>query len=133
MPNAVYPKFKEQALQGGVTLLTGLVKVMVIDEQDYTYDEAHEFLSSVPVAARIATSGALTGKTFANGLFDADDTTIASVTGDQSEALLLFIDTGNPATSRLVAYFNTGVTNLPILPNGSGINVLWNASGIFQL
>lgn len=133
MANAVYPKFKEQALQGGVNLSAGAVKVVIVDAEEYTYNAAHEFLSDIPSGGRIAISPALANKTFANGLFDADNVSIPSVTGDQSEIIVLFIDTGNPATSRLIAYFDTGVTGLPVLPNSGGINVNWNASGIFQL
>jgi hypothetical protein len=133
MANAVYPKFKEQALQGGVNLSAGAVKVVIVDAEEYTYNAAHEFLSDIPSGGRIAISPALANKTFLNGLFDADNVSIPSVTGDQSEIIVLFIDTGNPATSRLITYFDTGVTGLPVLPNGGGINVNWNASGIFQL
>ena len=37
------------------------------------------------------------------------------------------------ATSPLVAYIDTGVTGLPVTPNGGDIAVAWNASGIFAL
>ena len=100
---------------------------------DYTYSAAHDFLDDVPLAARVATSPNLGSKTFANGLFDAADTTFTAVTGDVSEALIIYVDTGAAATSRLVAFFDTGVTGLPVTPNGGDINVVWNASGIFQL
>jgi hypothetical protein len=43
------------------------------------------------------------------------------------------VDTGTAATSPLVAYIDTGVTGLPVTPNGGNITVTWNASGIFQL
>jgi hypothetical protein len=55
------------------------------------------------------------------------------VTGNSIEALLIYIDTGSAATSRLVAYIDTGVTGLPVTPNGGDIVITWNASGIFQL
>ena len=37
------------------------------------------------------------------------------------------------ATSPLVAFIDTGVTNLPVPPNGGDIAITWNASGIFSL
>ena len=134
MANAVYPIWKQELLQGTAnTSLTGNIKAVLIDLADYTYSAAHDFLDDVPVAARVATSPNLASKTFVNGLFDAADTTFSAVTGDVSEALILYVDTGSAATSRLVAFFDTGVTGLPVTPNGGDINVQWNVSGIFQL
>jgi hypothetical protein len=52
--------------------------------------------------ARIATSGNLTGKTFSDlADIDFDDPTFATASGITIEAVLLFIDTGVEATSRL--------------------------------
>lgn len=131
MANAVYPKWLEALLQGSSdSTLNGNVKAVLIDTADYSYDPAHDFLDDVPAAARVATSANLASKTYTNGTFDAGDATFSAVTGDQSEALILYIDTGSAATSRLVAYIDTGVTGLPVTPNGGDINVQWNASGI---
>lgn len=131
MPNVLYPKYKEQRLQGGANLSSGNVKAVLVDLADYTYSAAHEFLSDVPVAGRVATSGNLASKTFTNGTFDSADFSFTAVTGDQSEALIVFIDTGTPSTSRLVAFYDTGVSGLPVTPNGGDINVTVNASGWF--
>ncbi|MCA3307614.1 MAG: hypothetical protein ING00_17635 [Roseomonas sp.] len=133
MANALYPKFKEQALQGGVSLASGNIKAVLVDLADYTYDAAHEFLSDVPAAARVATSGNLASKTFTNGVFDSADPSFTAVTGDVSEALILFIDTGTPGTSRLIAFYDTGVSGLPVTPNGGNISNTVNASGWFGL
>ena len=105
--NRIYPKFKEQALQGGVNLASGNIKAVLVDLADYTYSDAHEFLSDVAVAGRVATSGNLASKTFTNGVFDTADFSFANAVGDPSEAIILYIDTGAPATSRLI-YFNDG-------------------------
>lgn len=135
MANAVYPKYKEALLGGSsnISLSSGTVKVILVDLADYTYSSAHDFLDDVPAGARVATSSALASKSVTNGLFDAADLTLTSVTGDQSEALIFYIDTGSEATSRLVAFIDTGVTGLPVTPNGGDINLAFNASGIFQL
>lgn len=134
MANAYYPKWKENLLQGTANnTLNGSVKAVLIDLAGYSYSAAHQFLSDIPAIDRIAISGALAGKTFTNGRFDADNATFTAVTGDVSEALALFIDTGNPATSPLIMYIDTGVPEFPITPNGGNINVTWNASGIFDL
>lgn len=133
MPNAIYPKFKEQALQAGVNLSSSNVKAVLVDLADYTYSSTHEFLSDVAAIGRVATSANLASKTFTNGTFDFADFAFTAVTGDQSEAVIFYIDTGTATTSRLIAFFDTGITGIPVTPNGGDINITVNASGLFTL
>ena len=138
MANAVYPKFKEALLKdtaafdlsaGGVD-----VRVILIDLADYTYDVAHNMLDDVPAGARVAVSTALASKTVSTaGVFDAADKTLSAVTGDVSEAIIIYQHTGTESTSQLICFLDTGVTGLPVTPNGSDITLTFNASGIFAL
>ena len=67
----------------------------------------------------------------AAGTFDGDNVTFSAVTTATSiEALIIYRNTGTATTSRLVLYEDTGVTGLPVTPNGGDITVTWNASGI---
>lgn len=138
MANALYPKWKEaieQATANSAMNGTGTtgVYVALIDTGAYTYGAAHEFYSSV-VAGQIGTEVELGTKTFTNGVFDAADSTFATVSGTTVEALVIFIkNAGANTTWRLVAYIDTGVTGLPVTPNGGNIGVTWNGSGIFAL
>ena len=134
MANALYPLWKEQLLQftANNNLSVGTVKVALIDTGTYTYSAAHQFWSSAS-AASIGTPQTLSSKTFTNGTFDAADATFTAVTGASVEALIIWIDTGTPSTSPLVAYLDTSVTGLPVTPNGGNITITWNASGIFAL
>lgn len=134
MANAIYPKYKEAILGGGANtdLLTGTVKVALVDTGVYTYNAADQFLTSLTgVVGTAQTIGAT--KSVTNGLFDGGDVTYTSVTGNSVEALVIYIDTGTAGTSRLVAYIDSSVTGLPVTPNGGNITITWNASGIFQL
>jgi hypothetical protein len=135
MANAIYPKFKAALFTQAANsnLSTGDVKVALIDTADETYDAADEFLSDITGAGIVDTSGNLVSKTFTSGLFDAADPVFAAASGDPSEALLIYIDTGVAATSRLVAWIDTGVTGLPVTPNSGDINIWFNASGIWQM
>jgi hypothetical protein len=135
MANAIYPAYKQALLDGSsnIDLNDGDVRVILVDTNDYTYSSAHDMLDDVAAGSRVKVSTALQNTTVTNGLFDADDITLSSVTGDQSEALIIYIHTGTESTSRLVAYIDTGVTGLPVTPNGGDINLAWSASGIFQL
>jgi hypothetical protein len=138
MANALYPKWKEALLQNSSdsdldgTGATG-VWAALIDTGAYTYNAAHDFYNDL--AGIVGTDVELaSGKTFTNGVFDADDITLVSVTGNQSEAIVLYRkNAGANTTWRLIAYIDTGVTGLPVTPNGGNINIAWNASGIFAL
>lgn len=134
MTNAIYPKYKETILGAATNtnLLTGTVKVALVDTGVYTYNAAHQFVTSLTgVVGTAGTIGAT--KSVTNGLFDGGDVTFSAVTGNSVEALVIYVDTGSAATSPLVAYIDTGVTGLPVTPNGGDISITWNANGIFQL
>jgi len=135
MANAIYPNYKEALLSGSSNIaLTGTVKVGLIDSANVSYSTADTFLSDINTGSgSIIASATIANPTVTDGLFDGDDVTFSAVTGDQCEALLIWIDTGAEATSRLVAYLDTGVSGLPVTPNGSDIDIEWNVSGIFQL
>lgn len=138
MANALYPLWKQEALKAtAASSLNGTgttgVYVALIDTGTASYNAANQFFSSV-VAGQVGTEQELTSKTFTNGLFDAADVTFPSVTGNTAEALVIFVKTaGANTTWPLVAWIDTGVTGLPVTPNGGNINLAFNASGIFQL
>lgn len=133
MANAIYPKYKEAIIQSSTnSSLTGTVKVALVDTGTYTYNAAHDFYDDVS-AAVVGTPGTLGTKTYTDGVFDAADITFTAVSGNSVEAIVIYIDTGTPSTSRLVAYMDTGFTGLPVTPNGGNITINWNASGIFAL
>jgi selenophosphate synthase len=134
MANAIYPKWKEALIQGSAnTSLTGTVKAVFLDTADEAYSAADTFLSDVTGAGIVGTAQTLANKTFVNGTLDADDVTFTAVSGDQSEAILIYIDTGVGATSRLVAFLDTGYTGLPVTPSGGNITITWAAGGIFTI
>jgi len=135
MANALFDKGREGFLAGDIDWEADVIKAVLIDTADYTVNlAAHQFLSDIPLAARVATSEPLTGKTVANGVADAGDLTFAAVNGDSVEGLVLYQDTGVEGTSRLITYIDTA-TGLPVTPNGGDINVVWDSgvNKIFKL
>lgn len=134
MANALYTKFKEALLSGSVNLSSNTIKAVLVDSADYTVTLATDAnLSDVPSIARTAT-GTLASKTVTNGVFDAADLTLTAVTGDPSEAIVIYKDTGTESTSTLIAYIDTA-TGLPVTPNGGDITIQFDngASKIFAL
>lgn len=135
MANTLYNKGREGFLDGSIDWDTDDIRVILIDVADYTVDLAtHDFLNDVPGAARVAVSGSLASKTVTNGVADAADVTFTAVTGDQSEALVIYKHTGVDSTSRLIAYIDSA-TGLPVTPNGGDITVAWDngSNKIFTL
>lgn len=135
MANALYGLGRQAFLDGDIDWAAHDIKVVLVDVNDYTVNiNTHQFLSDVPGGARVATSGNLAGKSSTLGVADANDVTFSAVTGDQSEALVIYRDTGNAATSPLIAYIDTA-TGLPVTPNGADITVTWDngANKIFAL
>ena len=137
MANRLYSLYKQSLLGTGVNLATGTVKVQLVDTGAYTFSDTHQFLSSIPAAARIGTPVTLGSKTVASGVFDAADSTFTSVpagtgTAANVEAMVIYRDTGDATTSDLVAYIDAA-TGLPFTPDGGNQNVTWPSAGIFNL
>lgn len=132
MANALYPKFKELLLKGDIDLENDTIKIAIVDLADYTYSSAHDFLNDIG-SAIVGTPVTLTSKTVTNGTFDFADPTLVAVSGDPCEAVILYKDTGNTATSPLIAYIDSGAIGLPVTPNGGNIGLQVNASGCFSL
>lgn len=135
MANALYDLARQAFLEGNIDWVADNIKVTLVDTNDYTVNLAtHEFYSSIPVAARVSTSANLVSKTATAGVADAGDVTFSVVTGDVSEALVIWQDTGSEATSRLIAFMDIA-TGLPVTPNGGDITVQWSngVNKIFKL
>jgi hypothetical protein len=133
MSNSIYPIYKQALLDdlSDIDLNDGTVKVALIDTNTYSYSAAHDFYNDL--SGVVGTPQTIGNTTVTNGVFDGDNVTFTAVTGASVEALVIYIDTTNVATSRLVAFIDTGVTGLPVTPNGGDITITWNASGIFAL
>jgi hypothetical protein len=138
MANAIYPLFKQELMKGTSNNLlnsaegaTG-VYCALVDTGTYTYSAAHQFYSSL--SGIVGTDQEILSKTQTNGTFDGTDLTYTAVTGATVEALVLYRkNAGANTTWPLIAYIDTGVTGLPVTPNGGNITITWNASGIFTL
>ena len=135
MSNALYDLGREKFLKGEIDWADDDIKCVLVDTDDYTVNLAtDEFLDVISAGARVATSGNLASKTTTAGVADAADVTLSTVTGDQSEALVIYKDTGVAGTSPLIAYIDTA-TGLPVTPSGGDITIEWDsgANKIFKL
>lgn len=138
MANAVYPLYKTAILTAGTNLSLDQNTTAdgpycaLIDTGTYTYSAAHQFYSSL--SGVIGTDQRITTPTVTTGTFDGDDLVFTSVTGASIEAIIIYRhNSGANTTWKLVLFEDTGVSGLPLTPNGGNINVVWNASGIFTI
>lgn len=142
MANAIYPIYKTALLAASANVSLNVNDATdgpfcsLIDTNDVAYNAAHDFYDDV-LAAVVGTTQRITNPTVGSvsqGTFDGDNVTFTAVTGDVSEALIIYRHNGGPNTTwRLVCYLDTNVTGLPVTPNGGDIIVTWSASGIFTL
>ena len=145
MANAIYPLWKQELLKGNTLSAlnsaegaTGVFAALV-DTGTYTFSRTHQFYSSltgiVGTDQEILTKTQVADTSGSNGaVFDGADLTFTAVTGATVEAIVLYRkNAGASTTWQLIAYLDTGVTGLPVTPNGGNITVTWNASGILGL
>ena len=133
MANALYGKSRQLFLEGSIAILTNDIKLCFVDAAVYTPSiDVHDFLNDI--ASVIATSGNFANKTSTLGVFDADDVVVSSVSGSVFEYVVIYKDTGTPATSPLVALIDTA-TGLPFTPTGNNVTVAWDngTNKIFKL
>jgi len=139
MANALYPKWKETLLQNDANSAlnsaegaTG-VYVALVDIGTYTYNATHQFYSDLGTSV-VGTDQEILTKTQLDGVFDGTDVVFPNVSGTSVEALVIYRKTtGTSSTWPLIAYIDSGVTGLPVTPNGGNINITWDVAGIFQL
>lgn len=137
MANTLYDSGREAFLDGDISWASDDIKVILVE--GYTANAAtHTVLDDITGAGGgtiVATSGSLTNKTSTDGVADADDVTFSEVpAGDPCDHLVIYQDTGNTSTSRLIGSIDSG-TGLPLTPNGGDVTVQWDegANKIFKL
>lgn len=136
MSNGLYSKGREKFLCAQINWLTDDIKAALVDAADYTVNlTTHEFLSDIPLIGRTAISNSLADKTVTNGWAGSPNIIFENPVGDISEALVIFKDTGDAATSPLIAYLDSNIQNLPLFVNGAKVTVIFdeNVDGIFQI
>lgn len=133
MANALYGLGREAFLAGDIDWAVDDIKCVLVDTGTYTVQiDTHDFHDDL--SGIIATSANLGTKTVTLGTADAADVTFTAVSGATVEAVVIYKDTGNTATSPLIAYIDTA-TGLPVTPNGGDITITWDAGSdkIFTL
>ncbi len=110
----------KQNISGAGNVTTAVLKAQVIDEASYTFVRTHPTMeiANVPAAAKIGTAvtlGTVTFPTTNDCDIDVPDFTVTALTGNVSEAVLIYIETGATDAQRIPLLYINGLT---ITPNG---------------
>jgi hypothetical protein len=142
MSSFIYDLALQGFLVGSFDMATANIKVALVQitgsGTPYTVNQAtDQFLSIIPSGAIAAHTSNLTSKTVTNGIFGAANADFGTVTFTYAcGAIVIYIDTGTPSTSSLIAYIDsTNCAGLPITPLGTDISLLFSSTGnlIFSL
>ena len=135
MANFMYDRGRQGFLAGEIDWDADTIKLVLIDEADDTPSASGDnALSDRAAPSRVAISSAFASKTTTAGVADAADVTLSTVTGDPSESIDIYKDSGTESTSYMIVNVNTA-TGLPVTPNGGDIIVQFDNSSnkIFKL
>lgn len=132
--SGLYAKGREAFLLGEIAWLTDTIKAVLVTS-GYTPNFAlHQYLSDITNTAQIAVSDALSGKTATHGWASATNIVWESPSNGTATAFVVIQDTGSAATSLLLAYLDSGITNFPLQTNGAKVTFIPDpATGIFRL
>lgn len=134
MANALYKESLNNFLTGEIDWVGDSINVVLVDTDNYQVDIYNDsVLNDIPEVARVSIT-TLEGRTASKGIANAEDAVFENVEGEESEAVVIYKNTGDPTTSYLIAYIDTA-DGLPVLPNSGNINVRWPDPeiGIFAL
>ena len=132
--SGVYSKGREAILRGDVPWLTADIKAVFVTSAYTPNFTTDQYLSDVPVPARVGVSESLSDKTVTNGWASAEAITWDALSGAACAAFVIVKDTGDLASSLLLAYINSGFTNLPLDPTGTKVTLIPDpATGLFRI
>jgi hypothetical protein len=128
-----YPLMLEKMLDwstgGSPTQPTGTLTMYAM-LTSYTPSASDEFVDDI--SASVVASESLSGRTVTLGILDVANGAFPSLTGSEVGSITVAMDTGVESTSALLINLS-GITGLPVTPNGTDLNIGWNASGVFGL
>lgn len=132
MASGIFQGFAHNLLGNGtrVEVDTDTLAIALIDSADVTISRTtHDFYDDI-AAGEVAT-GDVGSVTITGGTLDFADETLAAVTGDTAEQVVLYKNTGVDSTSVLMLLWDAGgfTSGMPVTPNGGDITFSPSASG----
>jgi hypothetical protein len=122
MANLLYPSMKEDFLNGTINLLSVSLRVALVRDGYVVDASSDQFVSDVGSANIAARSDVLENITITDGVLDAENETIVEYGNSGFSYLIIYEDTGNDSTSRLIAYIDTA-DGLPVNSTAETISI----------
>ena len=136
MANVLFDSGRQGFLEGSADWDTNEIRDVLVDHgMDTPLPTSDDFLDDIMAGARVAVSAAgLTTKTVTDGVADADDDVMTTVSGATVESIVIYEHTGTDSTSSLLVFIDTA-TGLVLTPNGGDVTIAWDggANRIFKL
>ena len=136
MASAWYQEGLHGLMNKEIDLDTDTIKVRAVSDEGYTFSQAHTTMTSV-TAYTGTTDPTLASLDISTtkGTLDAADLSPAfsslAISGTEDiDALVVYHFVTNDAGSTPLVYIDL---TTPVTPNGTNINITWNASGIASL
>lgn len=143
MANALYRPWKGafSSQTSNAMLLTNTIRFTLYDSSIHSFSATHSFVSNIGFHRNV--SQALANKSFftngANGgAFKSDDVLMsvsdATYLGFVGNVLVMFVDSGSDSSSRVIGWWDTGVTGLPYtVTSGKSARIACPTNGWFAL
>src|SRR6476646_5304145 len=128
MANKVYPLTITKIMKGDLDLDTIDLR-FVACSTSYVYSAAHDFYNDVTnqVSDVVAATGETVADVTGGGNLDCADLTLTTVTGTAAEIVAFDFTGGADSARKLLSYYDTGITGLPVTLSGGTIPLTINA------
>ena len=133
MSARLYNKAKENLLIGNIDMLNNDIVAMLVSAEYIPDTSLDSTRADIPSTAIIA-QATLTSNRVDDGVFDADDVTFATVTGETITQIVIAQDDRIDSKALLIALIDDA-DSLPVVPDGENITLQWDntTNKIFKL
>lgn len=129
MASGMYSFGITQLMRGNIDLVNDDIAVVAVSSGYTPNLSSHQYQNDILDAAQIGEVN-LEGNALSDTAFIANSATIEEPTADlENDAVIVFKNTGNSATSQLIAYLEV----TPVTTDGTPLVVDWDVDGIFEL
>lgn len=135
MANELYNRAREGFLVGDISWRDSTINAVLV-KSSYVFNINDRFYTAIETHHENCIPEEITGKSWVNGIADGNDIIYSGIaSGNDYNAIVIYQDTGNVATSRLIAYIDQAGLTLPVSATGADISIVWSndANRIFRI
>jgi len=133
--SGLYVKGKTNLGKSNIDLINDKLIAVLVDTSLYTLDlDNDEVQADIPEAA-IISEKTISGQSWDDAIFDADDVIYNNLTSDQEVGAVIIIKYNEDLNLSYLIYMNDSAPEFPIQPDGTNFTVNWanTTNKIFKL